>query len=285
MNNRILTTFKRCIPFSIKHAVKTSPLCVTYRSSAANVYHCSVYRTGSQWIRKILSDRRINRYSGFLYEMYFQRIFSTATQPDLTVPPEFPYSKPFRRRMIIGLYASYDGYLKVLKPQQYKTFFVTRDPRDIVVSHYFISRRDTAQLNNLEYYQKIAAPESGIPWMIDQLHEMGLFAAQRSWMLASNDPNVLLLRFEDLIGEQQFDWFKRLLAHCDIALPESVLKKLLEDYSFPTLAGGRRPGEPDINSHYRKGMAADWQNHFTPAHIDKFKTTTGDLATCLGYQW
>jgi len=285
MNNGILSTFKQRIPFSIKHGIKTSPLFVAYRSSAKNVYHCSVCRTGSQWIRRIFSDRRVCRYSGVLYEMYFQRIFSTTEQPELTVSCEFPYPQPFRQRMIVGLYASYDGYARVPKPRQYKTFFVTRDPRDIVVSHYFASRRDAAHIENREYDQKLAEPESGIPWMIDRLNEMGLFAAQRSWALVSNEPDVLLLRFEDLIGDQQFDWFKRRLAHCDIAIPSAVLKELLEDYSFYALAGGRRPGEEDTNSCYRKGIVGDWENHFTPAYIEKFKKTTGDLAACLGYKW
>ena len=283
MGNSILLKLKRRIPVSLKHLIKTSPLFTEYRSSSINVYHCSVYRTGSQWLRRLLSDRRVCRFSGLSYEMYFHRIFSTTKVPDLTVRREFPYPKGFRGRMLIGLYASYDGYCRVPKPVRYKTFFVTRDPRDIVVSHYFATRRDTARVKNPLYYEQLADPASGIPWMIDRLNEMGLFAAQRSWAEVSNDRNVLLLHFEDLIGNRQFECFKKILAHCDIALPDSVLNELLEAYSFQRLACGRRPGEEDTNSHYRKGVSGDWKNHFSAVHIDKFKATTNDLITICGY--
>ena len=270
---------------SLKHLIKTSRLFVKYRSRYSNVYHCSVYRTGSQWFRRFLSDPHVVRCSGLLYRMDFRRIFSTTEVRDRTVSNEFPFFKPFRKRMILGLYTSYDSYLKIPKPRKYRAFFVTRDPRDIVVSHYFASRRDAAHSKNRLYYEQLSQPASGIPWMIDRLDEMGLFAAQRSWAGVSNDPNVLILHFEDLIGDRQFESFKKLLRHCDIALPDSVLNRLLRKYSFQMLAGGRPPGEEDENSHYRKGVPGDWKNHFSPAHVDKFKATTGDLVTLIGYDW
>lgn len=279
----MLTQLKRRIPFSVKHTIKTSPLLTAHRSSATNVYHCSVYRTGSQWIRKIFSDRRMVRYSGLLYQMYFQRIFSTPEQPDLTISQGFPFTKPFRQRMAVGLYASYPEYLRVPKSRRYKTFFITRDPRDIVVSHYFMSRRDAERSRNQLHYQKIAGLDEGLSWMIDQLNEMGLFGAQRSWACAANDPNVLCLRFEDLIGDRQLEWFRQLLTHCDIPMPEAVLQDLLADYNFQALSGGRKPGEQDPTSHYRKGVSGDWMNYFTRAHIAKFQAVTGDLVPTIGY--
>jgi hypothetical protein len=214
----ITTSLKRLVPVAVKNRIKTSPFMVRYRSSSVNVYHCTVYRTGSEWMRRILADRRVCRYSGLLYEMYFQRIFGTAERPDRTMTREFPYTQPFRQRQIVGLYASYENYARIPKPENHKTFFVSRDPRDIVVSHYFASRRDAQNLNS-PHYRILAQPDDGIPWMIDKLEEMGLFSALGSWAtIPQDDPRVLLLRFEDLIGPRQFEVFKGLLAHCDIAM-------------------------------------------------------------------
>ncbi len=78
----LVAKLKRVVPTSIKDRVKTSPLFVRHRSCFVNVFHCSVYRTGSQWMRRILADRRIRRYSGMLTEMFFQRTFGTTERAD-----------------------------------------------------------------------------------------------------------------------------------------------------------------------------------------------------------
>jgi hypothetical protein len=218
--------------------------------------------------------------------MHFQRILGTAEHPDRTVTFEtFPYTEPFRRGWIVGLYASYQHYLRIPKPESYKTFFVFRDPRDIVVSHYFASRSG-AQRSNDPRYEKLIDPDDGISWMMDRLEEMGLFSALHSWAtMPQEDPRVLLLRFEDLIGSRQFEVFKTLFVHCDIAVPDDVLQELLADHSFAILSGGRQPGEQDVTSHYRKGVAGDWRHCFTAAHVDKLKAITNDLVTLTGYEW
>lgn len=285
MKSSIATSLKRFVPVAIKDRIKISPFLVRYRSSSVNVYHCTVYRTGSQWMRQILADRRVCQYSGLLYEMYFQRVFGTAERPDRTILRAFPYTQPFRQRQIVGLYASYENYARIPKPENHKTFFVSRDPRDIVVSHYFASRRDAQNLNSPDY-KILAQPDDGIPWMIDKLEEMGLFSALGSWAtLPRDDPRVLLLRFEDLIGPRQFEVFKALFAHCDIAMPDDTLMGLLADHSFQVLSGGRQPGKEDASSHYRKGVPGDWKNSFTSAHVTKFKAVIGELLACAGYEW
>ena len=285
MKSSIVALVKRLVPIAVKNRLKVSPFFVRYRSSSVNVYHCTVYRTGSQWMRRILTDRRVCRYSGQLYEMHFQRIFGTAEHPDQTVTYEvFPYAEPFRKGWIVSLYASHENYAHIPKPENHKTFFVFRNPRDIVVSHYFASRRDAQNLNS-PHYRKLANPEDGIPWMIDTLENMGLFSSLRSWAsMPEDDSRLLLLRFEDLTGPRQFEVFRNLFAYCDIDMPDGVLRELLEDHSFRALSGGRRPGEEDVVSHYRKGIAGDWKNHFTDEHIEKFRAVTNDLATLTGYE-
>jgi hypothetical protein len=236
-------------------------------------------------MRRILADRRVCQYSGLLYEMYFQRVFGTAECPDRTMTREFPYTQPFRQRQVVGLYASYENYARIPKPENHKTFFVSRDPRDIVVSAYFASKRDAQNLNS-PHYRVLTQPDDGIPWVIDKLEEMGLFSALGSWAtIPQDDPQVLPLRFEDLIGPRQFEVFKDLFGHCDIVMPDDVLERLLEDHSFRALSGGRQPGEEDTTSHYRKGIAGDWRNYFTAEHIERFRAITDDLVALTGYKW
>ncbi|MCP4753983.1 MAG: sulfotransferase domain-containing protein [Proteobacteria bacterium] len=261
---------KRAIPTTIKDRIKTSPIFVRHRSGFVNVFHCSVYRTGSQWMRGILADRRICRHSGLLSEMFFHRTFDTPERADQTTYRAFPNTEPFREKRIVGFYTSYESYLRVPKPDRYRTFFVSRDPRDIVVSHYFASRRDARRSKSSEY-QKLADPETGIPHMMDRLVEMRLFAALDSWADVSADPNVSLLRFEDLIGQRQLEIFKELFAFCDITVPDGELAELLADHNFEKLSAGRKQGQVDENSHYRKGIAGYWKNYFTNEHLEKLR--------------
>ncbi len=67
-------------------------------------------------------------------------------------------------------------------------------------------------------------------------------------------------------------------------LPKDRLRPILERKSFKRMSGGRKPGQENVKSHYRKGRPGDWRNHFTEAHIDRFKERYNDLVLKLGYE-
>jgi hypothetical protein len=52
---------------------------------------------------------------------------------------------------------------------------------------------------------------------------------------------------------------------------------------FDARSGGRRAGQEDTASHYRKGVAGDWVDHFTPVHVEAFQERFGGLLDRLGY--
>lgn len=66
-------------------------------------------------------------------------------------------------------------------------------------------------------------------------------------------------------------------------LPAGYLPWALDRFSFERLAGGRKRGEEDQGSHYRRGVAGDWRNHLTPRHLAAFRERFGDLTERLGY--
>jgi restriction endonuclease Mrr len=53
---------------------------------------------------------------------------------------------------------------------------------------------------------------------------------------------------------------------------------------FETITKGRARGVENVMSHYRKGVAGDWINHFTRQHAEAFEASFGDLLTRLGYE-
>lgn len=68
------------------------------------------------------------------------------------------------------------------------------------------------------------------------------------------------------------------------ALSPTMLERIVAAKSFRKLASGRRRGEEDVHSHYRKGTPGDWRNHLTEAHIRRFKDRHGELLVRLGYE-
>ena len=103
-----------------------------------------------------------------------------------------------------------------------------------------------------------------------------------SWT-KNTDQNIKVCKFEDLFGENQFIHMKSLFVHLDIKISDTQLKSILEKYSFKNIAG-RKKGEGDKKSHYRKGMAGDWRNYFTDNHKAEFKEVAGDILIELGYE-
>ncbi len=67
-------------------------------------------------------------------------------------------------------------------------------------------------------------------------------------------------------------------------LPQSTLRQVLDANSFERRANGRKPGEEAPGHKYRKGVAGDWRNYFTPRVADAFRAQYGDLLMQLGYE-
>ena len=261
------------------------PAFVTYRSRYLNVYHCCIGRTGSQWLRRLFSDFRIYRLSG-LRTYTYQHTWPGRIDPRLLTERTFDHPFP-AQRIVTPLYFSFDNFRDLPKPDRYRACFVYRNPRDIVVSGYFL-RRNTDTLGNTaedRAYLQRATEEEGLLYIIDRAERRGVFEAFRSWSDAgSADENVKLFRFEDLTGPDGFHAIEELIASCDIALDEPKLRSLLERTSFRRLSGGRGRGQADKASHYRSGVSGDWARYFTPRVEERFDEAAGDLLRLFRYE-
>ena len=167
-----------------------------------------------------------------------------------------------------------------------------RDPRDMVVSGYF-SHRNSHPLK-----------ADGVTWRELVRHRINLLKMDKDDGMAAevefsgyfldhmlswnyDAPNILAVRMEDLISDSVV-WWRQMLAHWEVLdlLPDGYLDELLRTYSFDQLAGGgRKIGEEDETSHYRKGVPGDWRNHLTADHLKLFRKRYGDLVERLGYDW
>jgi hypothetical protein len=246
----------------------TTPVAV--RSEFENIYHCAVRKTASQWIKAVFSDPIVYRHCGLLtYDPRFYRW----KHPRVCPPNRIALSLFFPR-------ARFDA---MPKPARYRAFFVMRDPRDMVVSSYFSTRNSHGPMGDVLEVRKVLLDlprKEGMLWLIGDLARKNRFGAIRSWIEAPPSDEVRLVRYEDLTGERQAEETDELLRHCGIVLPPDDLATLLDRYSFARM--NERQGAGKV-SHYRKGQAGDWQNHFDDDIYEAFAQATGDLVQRLGY--
>jgi hypothetical protein len=198
---------------------------------------------------------------------------------------------------------------------------VVRDPRDIIVSAYFshlTTHSDRTWPELVEHRRTLQRcdKETGL------FHEIAFrkqqFEEMRSWSDYHGD-NVMQLRMEDLtsrtyqsllsvtrflglLSEEQYGFSRRiefLLARTlrnmefrtGVHLP-SILRTLPAERilgivwsnEFEKKSGGRKPGEEDRTSHYRKGVPGDWRNHLNRDHLAMIEELYGDVIRQYGYE-
>lgn len=200
----------------------------------------------------------------------------------------------------------------------YRGFHVIRDPRDIVVSGYFSHRyshpifEDNRAQMTAWRDQLNAAPSLEEGLFLEMKFEAENFDRLRSWDYAN--PHVYETRFESMIADP-LAVFSQALRFWGLAvpwlgltilvpmvlerklrcgagqamprrncLPRPVLQRILARNAFERKADGRARGEENVQHHYRKGVAGDWRNYFTPRVTAAFKERYGDLLVQLGYE-
>ena len=101
------------------------------RSRNNTIYHCCIQKSGSQWFKKIFSDKIIWQQNKLLsYDPGDN--FLTEDHSILQKLKKLP-----KEIIISPLYIRYSDFYKMQKPDNYKAFYIARDPRDLIISNYF----------------------------------------------------------------------------------------------------------------------------------------------------
>jgi hypothetical protein len=163
------------------------------------------------------------------------------------------------------------------------TVFVYRDPRDMVISHIFYATQIHPGHGMHRYYtQKLDSMEDRINAAILGVDEPGeqlssvkdKYDRYLGWL---EQPNVLCLRFEDLILHRQAA-LENILDYLEKSgftpkLPRAVCVERLQHAIIPKKSGT-----------FRKAQPGNWREHFTSANKTLFKHAAGDLLVRLRYE-
>jgi hypothetical protein len=162
-------------------------------------------------------------------------------------------------------------------------FHVIRDPRDLMVSGYFWHISDQWVDSNPWNVERRARLRTAPNQEAGLLQEVTLsacyFEAMAEWDYTRQD--ILEMRFETIIADP-LPFLRD--AFTFVGLPTGDLERIVAERAFQRLAGGRARGQEARDQKYRKGIAGDWRNHFTPRITDAFKQRHGRLLVQLGYE-
>lgn len=171
--------------------------------------------------------------------------------------------------------------LELLTQKNWVSFFLIRDPRDVLVSHVHYATDMYEGHSMRPYYLEL--PDFGArlavaikgtqsyPYLPSAL---GRYEPFLGFM---DEPRICTLRFEDLRTDLR-GTVEGMLDHIETS-SELAFKDRSSclDTVVQTVNPGRSPT-------FRKGAVGEWQQHFTDEHKEMFKSETGDLLVRLGYE-
>lgn len=195
----------------------------------------------------------------------------------------------------------------------FRAVHLIRDPRDVIVSgyHSHLTSHPTDKRPDIaEHRKELKAVDlnEGLLKEMDFSKEWLLDMAKWDYQ----NPNVLELRFEQFTPAPNWDevfgflgisgnvsvslyLIKRTINKLsnrglcpfrfdDLQIPSGVRNDIIERTSFSKLSGGRKVGEANENSHYRKGKSGEWKEVFSDKHKEYFKQKFPGILETLGYE-
>lgn len=265
-------------------SVVTKATPVRAKCDFTNIYHCCVYRTGSQWIRRIFSDPRVYCWSG-LRPINGARLPAGFEQHIPLCKKKKPEGFP-PQTAVTGLYISYENFLEMYKADNYAAFFVVRDPRELVVSWYFSTRYTHPEnfgVVELRSKMKNLSTKEGLLFSINYLQETGCFDALKQWYSAGQrEEKIKVFYFEDLVGKNGFSFLKEIFSHCKIMIPENRLRSVYVSHAATKVASKKNS---DKYAMAFKRNRIKWPEYFDNEIKDYFCAVQPGLLEELGYRW
>ncbi len=143
-----------------------------------------------------------------------------------------------------------------------RVIYLQRDPRDVFVSQsYFLTHR--ARKGRKRHLFR-ALGWGGKSWQVRW------FVRQWQSHLQAWQPHAHATIHYDRLRKEGAPYLVQGLAHAEITVTESKAQEALEFFKFEKMSEGRKSGEADQKSFFRRGASGDWRNHLNEAEQTLF---------------
>ena len=184
-----------------------------------------------------------------------------------------------------GHFPAHPHFVELLRHMDMRTIVILRDPRDMVVSTAFYIR-SLRRHPLYEIYRSFPTVSDAISAAIIGVGpgsagggHPSIGERLESYVPWLDEPDVLSVRFEDLVGghgggsrDAQLTTVANIASHVDRPLDDAALHRVCARVFSPGSAT------------FRKGQIGDWRNHFTPEQVELFKAHAATQLIRLGYE-
>jgi hypothetical protein len=163
------------------------------------------------------------------------------------------------------------------------TYFILRDPRDVVVSHvHYVTEIELSHVHHRYYKEELndfnarlrtsilGLPDSKIPFPDIRAR----FEPYLGWL---DYPEILLLHFEDFVTNRD-QAIGRVFDH---AVERGFPTTIARETAIKLVADGI---DPQRSPTFRNGKTGGWKTQFSYKNKQLFKEVTGDLLIALRYE-
>lgn len=254
-----------------------------YRDYEAHYPHSILFiaglpKSGTTWLERMISS----------YPGYHDLLIPDAAAYELAHGGSHNYDLPadifnrFRQMLVLTKMHVHGSphNVALLRQAGIKYVVLYRDLRDVAVSYYFYVRQ-TPWHPDYIHYASLSLPQ-GLTRFGETLLP-AYVAWVRSWH-ANRDPQLSLeLCYEDMLSDTA-NVLTQVAQHFGLDHSPATIEAIVKAHSFKTLSHGRQSGQQSQHSFFRKGVAGDWRNHFTPALSRLYKQHAGAFLIEFGYE-
>lgn len=238
-----------------------------FQTRPGDVFVVSYPKSGTTWVQEIvwqmynegkISKDTINSRVPFLEP----GTSKTWRQPDIVTLPS---------PRLIKSHLTFNTIPKSLHDNtQCKYIYVARNPKDVVVSYFYFAESLKPYGNGYngpwEFFLQ-SFIEGNVNWNFWHDHVLG-------WWKHRDDPNVLFLKYEDMHKDLR-SHVRMIADFLGKPLSDELINRIAEQCTFQGMAKNwacytfseKENGEGLL----RKGVVADWKNHFTPEQNERFE--------------
>lgn len=245
---------------------------VRHPKEANKIVHACVWKSGSQWVRLILSDPRIYRHTGCIPYVAAHMRCNSAMISDFQTE---------QRALLLAAYDPPERISEICGSDTAEIFFVVRDPRALLISWYDSTRFTHVPTDGVLLHR------NAMRGMSDT--EAFLYCADRfveefsplfdGWLGALDGSRII--RFEDLTGGNGVTHWHDLLSSLGLQVPVGTLENVLATYSVEKLAKPVTKGKVDK---YAARGRRSWPSHLDRSDIKLVEKKLAKWISGFGYE-